>query len=167
MPFRTLIAAAFALVALLATASQASAAVFVAYGEGLTRCTIQVEKVMDGGFLVYNNGFGHQEDYEWWGETTCDRPLEQTAQASLADLVSPMCSGIRTTCSSGGEVRFEYTPERRSEPTEYRITLRAPRGQGWIGAPTDCMGVGTDNLQCVLTAESSDVSTRWATEFAG
>jgi hypothetical protein len=141
-------------------APPAAAATFVAYGEGLTRCTIQAEKVADGGFLMLNSAppLSHYENYEWWGETTCDRPLQQTAQASLREQVSPMCSGVVADCSSGGE--GFWPAQAVQEPMEYRVTLRAPANQGWLGAPTDCTGVGTDNLKCVFRIDDSDVSLR-------
>jgi hypothetical protein len=33
---------------------------------------------------------------------------------------------------------------------ELHLSLRAPEGQGWLGSPRWCTGVGTDNLQCVF-----------------
>jgi hypothetical protein len=118
----------------------ASATTFVAYGEGLTRCTIEITK--DPNYLALH------PLYDWGGETSCDRPLEQTGQAFFGGEVGTLCSGVRTTCSSGD---VQWRPGRTiSTPVEYRVTLRAPLGQGWLGAPTYCSGVGTDNLSCVF-----------------
>ncbi len=146
---RTLAALA-ALGLALAAPQAAPAATFVAFGEGLTRCTITAEKHED---LL------HRDEYKWSGETTCDRPLEQTAQASFHGATSPLCSGVTTYCSSATGWTYFGQPYLQ-EPMEYRVTLRAPLGQGWIGAPTYCSGVGTDNLKCVFKVNDAQ-NTVW------
>ena len=152
MRLRTLVLGTVAAGVLAAPAPAAHAGTFIAYGEGLTRCTIDVDK--DANLPALH------AQYDWTGETTCDRPLQQTGQAFFAGEVGWLCSGVTTHCSSG-DVAW-YPGRRISEPMEYHVTLRAPAGQGWIGAPTYCSGVGTDNLRCVFkdNDELSTVSRR-------
>ncbi len=137
-----------AALALLAAAPPAAALtnVFVAYGEGTTRCTITVSKYVDHGSIWT----GGTERMKFYGATECDVPLEQTGHASVpGDAEWPavdggLCSGFRTSCRSG----VDRVPQANDPPATYRISLRAPLGQGWVGVPTDCSGVGTDNLKC-------------------
>ena len=48
------------------------------------------------------------------------------------------------------------------QPAKTRVKLIAPLGQGWVGAPTHCSGVGTDNLTCEFEAY---VATPWFYTF--
>lgn len=144
-----LVAAAFALAVVLATASPAAAEtqVFVAYGEGTTACTIRVDKAVRG-IVQTTHVYFH-------GETECNVPVEQYAQASIegsggdADAVGSACSAFTTTCSSGS---WALGDGGWSKPVRYRVKLRAPLGQGWVSSPAACSGVGTDNLDCVFEA---------------
>ena len=90
-------------------------------------------------------------------EDLISEAVQQTARVSMASsaedpaLDGDYCSGFGKSCSSaanrwGEDLVWE-------KPAEYSIHLTAPLGQGWIGAPTDCGGVGTDNLTCVFTAK--------------
>lgn len=133
-----------------AAPAAAETEVFVAYGTGATVCTIEVSK------LVYGAGLSGGM-LSLSGSTDCSKAVEQTAhvwmEATPQDpaLDGGYCSGFDKTCSSaatgwGADLVWE-------KPAQYGIHLIAPFGQGWVGAPTDCMGVGTDNLTCVFTAK--------------
>jgi hypothetical protein len=134
-------------------AAPAQAEVFVAYGEGVTLCTIDVLHSSHGG----NIWTGGEPEMSFHGEVACNEPVEQTGHAWVpADLNWPaydggFCAGFTTRCYSGQEdIRTQ-----NSMPMTYELTLRAPLGQGWLGAPRNCTGVGTDNLRCVFkTGES-------------
>ena len=117
---------------------------FVAYGEGTTACTVTLTKRtgQDLNTVDYGTRFS--------GRTECTTALPQTARATVpSDGSAPaldggLCSATTTVCSSGGNLNNLLN----TQPLTYRITLRAPLGQGWVGAPNFCSGVGTDNLKC-------------------
>jgi hypothetical protein len=145
---------ALAIALLAAAPAAAETEVFVAYGEGNTACTIQVSKlILDWG-----------QDYSrvlLSGQTDCNVAIEQSARAWMdPSAVSPaaegdLCSGFTKTCGSG---TFSDGGLQWPEPVQYHVRLTAPRGQGWVGVPTHCSGVGTDNLDCVFQAR---VATPW------
>ena len=118
--------------------------IFTAYGTGNTLCTIQVRKWVDqsGGTFVD-------------GETGCNAALQQTVQASMqagggepaAD--GPVCSRVGTTCYSDAAIADEEDWIGRGQ---IHVKLIAPNGQGWVGSPKDCTGIGTDNLTCTFQA---------------
>ena len=114
-------------------------AVVAAYGEGSTTCTLSVTKQI-------RPGTGWTWDFE--GATDCSVPVEQTGQAAMtgeSTITAPLCSGVRASCRSAGSgTGFSYTG------VEYRVMLRAPRGQGWIASPEQCSGAGTDLLTCTF-----------------
>ena len=116
----------------------------VAYGEGVTRCAVDVGKPQT---LIT------ALDYPRWsfhGTTSCTAPLQQSGQATLTGgYTAPLCSGFRATCesSAGG---FGTGP---SGTVRYTVSLTAPFGQGWVAAPSHCSGVGTDNLTCAFTVD--------------
>ena len=120
---------------------------FVAYGEGATACRITLTKRtgQDLNTVDYGTRFS--------GRTECTAALAQTARASIpADGAAPaldggLCSATTTVCTSGGNLNNLLN---RNQMT-YSVTMRAPLGQGWVGAPTFCSGVGTDNLKCDFT----------------
>ena len=98
-----------------------------AYGEGATTCTMRLER--------YGRSFA--------GSTACTAAIEQTGQASTdTGAAGPLCSGTRNTCTSSGTAPSDFSRLR------YRVTLRAPNGQGWAASPQECSGTGTDNLEC-------------------
>ena len=127
-----------------APVSPEATAVFLAYGEGVTHCRFTLRKRTTPWVPDWGSGT------KYAGETHCSAPVEQTARATIAaDADSPaldggLCSGFRTACESLGHEQGDYN----ISPLKYRITLRAPLGQGWVGDPTSCSGVGTDNLTC-------------------
>jgi hypothetical protein len=144
-----------AAVALLATAAPAHAdtEVFVAYGEGSATCTITVKK------RGMPPGMGGVRETTFEGSTKCSQPVEQTGHAIVPagpsdpyDLDGGLCTGVQATCVSGGHQRDEGS---WSADMEYHVTLRAPLGQGWVGAPSHCSGVGTDYLDCTYTVGST------------
>ena len=99
------------------------------YGEGATECTISLNK----GARSFR------------GTTSCTAAIEQTALASTsggASVTGTSCSGLRTSCTSSGTTAGDYTT------LTYRVSLRAPAGQGWVASPQECSGAGTDNLEC-------------------
>ena len=108
------------------------AVVVAGYGEGATECTITLTK----------------EARAFGGSTACNRAVQQTGQASTsggASATGPLCSGLRTTCTSNGTTTGNFTT------LKYRVTLLAPNGQGWVAPPSDCSGAGTDKLDCTFT----------------
>src|SRR5687768_2960039 len=125
----------------------------VAYGEGTTTCIVTVNSVHR---LLY----GGEQRYDFHGRTECDAAVEQSGQAWLNHrtpslvVTAPLCSGFRAACESRGSAQGEDYAI-RTGPASYRVTLRAPLGQGWVTAPTDCSGVGTDNLTCTFDSVSS------------
>jgi hypothetical protein len=131
-----------------APSAHGATAVFAAYGEGLTYCKITISKSHDEGFTT--GGVGKTDFY---GRTECSVPVAQTGQATVpADANDPslsgaFCSGTVATCFSGANVREVSN----SSAMTYTLSLRAPLGQGWVGAPTNCSGVGTDNLRCAFS----------------
>ena len=125
--------------------------VFVAYGTGATACDITVAK---------RTGWTDPTDLNKYGTmirgvTDCSAPVAQTGHAtvpasgSYPALDGGLCSATRTVCSSGGT----WMNILHNQPVTYRMSLRAPVGQGWIGAPTNCSGIGTDNLNCTFTLQ--------------
>ncbi len=120
--------------------------VFVAYGTGVSRCDVTLKKRTGQDLLsgAYGTAFS--------GRTDCNVAVEQTARATVAAdgavpaLDGGLCSAVTTVCSSGGNLSGRLN----HQPLRYRITLRAPSGQGWMGDPTFCAGVGTDNLTCTF-----------------
>ena len=112
--------------------------VFLAYGTGATVCHVTVTKRT--GQELYSPSYGTK----YSGRTQCTAPVVQTAQATVGSLTGALCSNTSTYCSSGGNAENVIN----TQPLRYRITLRAPGGQGWVGDPTFCSGIGTDNLTC-------------------
>lgn len=119
--------------------------VFAAYGEGNTVCRIEISKSMDSGFQT-----GGEGKTNFHGRTDCNVPVQQTGRATIpADGSEPaldggLCSTTAPTCFSGQNA---WGVSNSNEMT-YRLSLRAPLGQGWVGSPANCTGVGTDNLKC-------------------
>ena len=112
--------------------------VLTAYGEGVTTC--QVGAVMN---------FTAAEGRHFSGWTECSAPVEQTGRASwfgagVPTVTGPLCSTFGTYCTSSGNADDRYTDLR------YRVTLVAPRGQGWAASPEQCSGAGTDQLDCTF-----------------
>ena len=146
------IALLFALCALAVAPSaahaQASAGItqaFVAYGTGVTACEITLKKRTGQDLTTLDI------NTEFLGTTDCTSPVDQTGHATVGALDGGVCSGVRTLCSSGRTVDDSWN----TDPIVYRVSLRAPAGQGWLGAPTFCTGVGTDNLRCEFTANDT------------
>jgi hypothetical protein len=123
----------------LASAAPASAerAVLVAYGEGTTTCVIQ----------TIATNFAGSSYYRSTGSTDCSTAIQQSGFVSWGT----GCSGFVARCEDSGTNEGEL-----GEVTiSYRVTLRAPLGQGWGVAPTDkCSGVGTDYVTCTFTSRS-------------
>ena len=114
----------------------------VAYGQAAhgwtTVCTVTVTK----------KDWAFSDWYSFSGETECDVPIEQSGQAFFADTSGELCSGFVAVCSSSGGWQGEPDPG----PVTYRVHMIAPFGQGWVTSPTNCSGVGSDNLTCEFTA---------------
>ena len=146
-----LAAAAVALLAPAPASALQNKIVLVAYGEGTTTCTVTAN-------TAHRMFWGGEQRYDFMGRTECSVPLEQTGQATLSTAVGTasgaLCSGFRATCSSSGDVQGEEYAQGVGS-VRYRVTLRAPLGQGWLNAPESCAGVGTDNLTCTFTSLSS------------
>ena len=125
--------------------ASAATEVFAAYGEGTTVCRIEISKRHDYGFLSGGEGFTN-----FYGRTDCTAPVDQTAHAvvpldgSEPALDGGTCTGIKATCFSGQDAWGVAN----DQPMTFTLSLRAPRGQGWVGSPAHCTGVGTDNLRC-------------------
>lgn len=148
MTLRTLAVAATIVALSLVAAASAPAETFIAYGTGLTRCDINLTKGTRGPLLP---------QWHYYGKTDCTVPIAQTGLAVIPGSASgSLCSAFATHCFSGdppendGYGWMEGFPP--SETLHYYVTLRAPNGQGWLGAPFFCTGVGTDNLQCDFTS---------------
>ena len=139
--------AALALAVALLTASPAAARTIVltAWGEGsVTVCTVK----------LFQKRPHLNSKWDVGGRTACSVPVQQSGQAWLPRTFSstpdyaPPCSTFGKTCESawffieGGD----YDVQR--EMVHYDVALLAPRGQGWVGAPDECFGVGSDNLTC-------------------
>ena len=82
------------------------------------------------------------------GRTECSVSVQQygLARASNGD-AGTTCSGFRAACQSVGETGFE------AYDVLYDVKVIAPLGQGWVAAPRECSGVGTDNLTCTIVAD--------------
>ena len=149
---------ATAAAALAPATAEAATAAFVAYGEGSTICTIEVHKYSDDG-SIWTDG---EDQTIFHGKTDCNVPVEQTGHAFVPvddrgpSLDGGLCSGIRTDCFSGDDGWGVGWMVYNDQPVTYRVSLRAPLGQGWLGAPTHCTGVGTDNLKCEFTIMDTD-----------
>ena len=122
----------------------------VAYGEGTTTCTVTIEHTAT---LVTMPDI--PPSYDVHGYTQCDRAVQQTARVSHAEALrdpvyGALCSAFATSCSSS------VSGYGFAGVVTYKVTLRAPAGQGWITAPGECSGVGTDNLQCSFTGRLID-----------
>lgn len=157
--FITLAAAGTLLAATPAPPAEAATAVFVAYGEGTTACTIEVHKYADDGGIWT----GGEDQTMFHGKTDCNAPVEQTGHAVVPKqgfddnaLDGGLCSGKRVACFSGDDGWGIGWGVYNSNPVTYRVSLRAPLGQGWLGAPTHCTGVGTDNLKCEFSITNTD-----------
>ena len=65
-----------------------------------------------------------------------------------------LCTGFVAHCFSGEPEEsdgFGYVEGFKPDGNpELRVTLRAPAGQGWLGSPQHCTGIGTDDLTCVF-----------------
>ena len=121
----------------------------VAYGEGVTRCGVDLEK---RSFPLTPFGL-----WEFRGFTSCTAALQQSGHAWLTTdegvvWDAAVCSQVATQCSSGRGGRG-YGP---SGTLAYDVHLTAPRGQGWISAPSHCTGIGTDNLRCRFVTELTE-----------
>lgn len=144
-----LLTATAALALFAAPAAQAgSIEVLTAHGEGTTTCTISVYHSVWPTFIF---PLGSGNEHEFGGNTSCDVPVQQTGEATLPHETGPtasagLCSGFVKQCRSETTVwDSEY-----SDPVSYYVTLIAPRGQGWVAAPDECSGGGTDNLKCTF-----------------
>ena len=142
-----------------ATSAQAATAVFVAYGEGTTACTIEVHKWTDTGSIWT----GGEDQTMFHGKTDCNAPVEQTGRATVPAygwtapaLDGGLCSGVRASCFSGDDGWGIGWQVNNPNPVTYRMSLRAPLGQAWLGAPTHCTGVGTDNLKCEFSITNTN-----------
>jgi hypothetical protein len=132
----------------LAPAATAGTYTFVAYGTGVTSCTIKTHK-LEG----RNLWTGGAERIDYSGQTDCTVPVQQTAHAWVPG--NPprdggTCSGLLASCFSGENV---WNVGEWPEPMHYDVTIIAPFGQGWEGAPDECSGVGSDHLTCTFTAD--------------
>ena len=140
---RLLVSVASLAALVLSAAAPASAEVFVAYGTGVTVCQIRVH---------HEDNFGFTQ--RAFGVTDCNEPVEQTGHAVMNGMNAPACGGVIKHCYSGvpeeGGVTYRWEDGVWTGPLRYHVDLQAPSGQGWIGAPTTCSGVGTDNLHCVF-----------------
>jgi hypothetical protein len=147
---RRLVLAGAVAAAALVPAQPAAAEVFVAYGNGLTVCEIRVEQHVLNVFGFTMRAFG---------TTDCNTPVDQTSEATMGgNFDAPPCSGVTRHCYSGMPGEHEgftsyYASGPWYGPLRYTVALRAPDGQGWLGAPTGCSGVGTDNLKCVFSVD--------------
>ena len=138
---RLVIAAVLAAASLGAAAPAAQAEFFIAYGTGLTNCSVTMK-------------YEYVLLAPWWrakASVDCDKPVEMTAHAYGNEYFSfEPCSGFRDRCASSeppeGEAGWSEGPGLNG--LVYDVTLRAPVGQGWLGAPDYCTGIGTDNLRC-------------------
>ena len=144
-----LVAAAVALLAPAPASALQHKIALVAYGEGTTTCVVTTNKVLKA-------FWGGETRYEFFGRTECSVPVQQSGQAQLAHddpslvEVAPLCSAFTARCESRDYVQgVEYQNGTRG--MTYRVTLRAPHGQGWLTAPQTCSGVGSDNLTCTFT----------------
>ncbi len=111
---------------------------FVAsYGTGETTCTISARM---------NAAGPDYRDFE--GITDCSRDVQQSAQAwvvgASGSAAAPSCSGWQALCRSAGWAYGSYSD------VHYQISITAPNGEGWVAAPSECSGVGTDNLKCTF-----------------
>jgi hypothetical protein len=113
--------------------------VVAAYGEGATTCQI-------GAVMNFTASVGRH--FSGW--TECSADIQQSGVASwsgagVPTVTGPLCSAFGKHCTSSGDASDSYTDIR------YRVTLRAPAGQGWSVPPgLECSGAGTDYLQCTL-----------------
>ena len=125
--------------------------VFVAYGTGATTCQITVAKKTGWLYATDLDAYGTMIK----GVTDCSSPVAQTGHAtvpasgSIPAIDGGLCSTTSAVCTSARTLGSYMNPQ----PVTYRMSLRAPLGQGWIGAPTNCSGVGTDNLSCTFTLQ--------------
>jgi hypothetical protein len=147
---RRLAITALATVASLGVAAPAARAEFlVAYGTGMTNCSINAK----AGRQLY----GLLPYWRIQAKTDCDRAVDQSVRVFIPGswFDGGTCSGFRAHCFSGepeesdGFGWIEGMPPRGD--VELHVTLRAPAGQGWLGPPQYCQGVGTDSLRCVFT----------------
>lgn len=161
------LATALALTLVLATAGTAAAhhhvgvaetQVFAAYGTGNTACLIEVQK--------YTFAWGEPEARAVVeGHSECNVALEQQMVAAMegrdggADELGSPCADVTTQCDSSAAVDAASDWVGRGQ---IRIKLRAPDGQGWVGSPKDCSGIGTDNLTCTFQAY---VAWPWQRDF--
>lgn len=144
-----LAAAAVALLAPAPASALQNKITLVAYGEGTTTCVVTAN-------TAHRMFWGGEQRYDFLGRTECSVPVEQSGQAWLAGALpeyGPLCSGFRTTCSSSGWVQGEEYAQ-GVDGVRYRVHLIAPHGQGWLAAPDNCSGVGSDNLTCTFTSLS-------------
>ncbi len=139
-----LIMAGLSLVA--AAPAAAAGATVVAYGTGVTSCSIS----LSASKALINIG-GIRYRYE--GVTDCSVAVEQSARATLyagSWVVDegPLCSGFVARCSSSGSY---LSVGLDADHATYVVRLIAPPGQGWLTAADECSGAGTDNLRCTFT----------------
>ena len=146
---RKLVLVAAAVVSTLSVAPPASAEFFVSYGTGVTSCTITARDQSRAPNLL-----------PWWriqAKTECDRPIEQSLHifnASGEPFDGGLCSGFTARCFSGDpESYWVQTDSHPDGELELHVSLRAPNGEGWLGSPQNCTGIGTDNLRCVFTPD--------------
>ncbi len=109
----------------------------VSYGTGETHCTISAYK---------DPGGWNWDEFE--GITDCNHRVQQTAQTSVVGpsgtVSGPLCSGSQWRCRSAGTAYGTF------DDVRYQISIVAPYGEGWIAAPSECSGAGTDNLKCTF-----------------
>lgn len=144
-----LITAGLSLVA--SAPAAADGATAVAYGTGVTSCSIS----LSASKALINIG-GIRYRYE--GVTDCSVAIEQSGQATLyagSSVVDqgPLCSGFLARCSSSGSY---LSVGLDADHATYVVRLIAPLGQGWLTASDQCSGAGTDNLRCTFT-DSTDL----------
>ena len=143
---------ALALVAVAVPAAPAAAAGtrVVAYGTGVTSCSISLSATKA---LINLGGIR----YRFEGVTDCSASIQQTGQATLYGSGGSMieqgapCSGFVARCSSSGSY---LSVGQEPDHATYVVSLRAPLGQGWVSTSDQCSGAGTDNLRCTFTDSS-------------
>lgn len=148
--------ATLALLLLAASPASADSYVMATYGTATTKCTFKV--TLTKPLLVI---WGSDENWDFSGRTTCDKPVQQSGQAEVLggegyDRVGSLCSTFGTTCSSGGTADGDGF-----DRTVYHVKVTAPRGEAWLYSPYNCAGTGTDNLTCTFSGDYYYRSVNW------
>ena len=151
--------AAFVLTLFAAAPAAADSYVIASYGTGMTKCQFKV--TLTRPLIVM---WGSDENWDFKGTTTCDKPVQQTGQAFAVggeswDSAPPgsLCSQLSTTCVSSGDASG-----RSFDHAEYKVKLIAPPGEGWhyVAYPY-CQGSGTDNLTCTFKGDAIYRNITW------